>query len=375
MTENKKEEKAYEPISKEDNFETKSKGFFLQNKKNIFILLGIIILLCLFVCGLFLLNHSKSFQKVPSCGDGTFYNSCSLVKPYYCNSGKLILNASACGCPKNFTSSENSCTNKFFANPKNVSFVYYLNGKKGEINLTLYSRISKYLDDLPNTITYYGKEVPRLDDLELKRIENPIQTQALMPLLISIQNIAPNSTIDQLKIAISLVQNIPYGRTTLAPVLGGKYQVSLARYPYQVLYYDNASCEGKSELLAFLSKKIGYKTALFYYPKQNHESVGIGCPLEYSLNSSGYCFIETTAPAPISYSNGNYIGAINLPLNNPKIILLGKGMNLPQNLTDYSDSKTLSRILKRNKMTGRSNYFQRKTLKKISKRYNLNYIL
>ena len=64
MTENKKEEKAYEPISKEDNFETKSKGFFLQNKKNIFILLGIISLLCLFVCGLFLLNHSKSFQKV-----------------------------------------------------------------------------------------------------------------------------------------------------------------------------------------------------------------------------------------------------------------------------------------------------------------------
>lgn len=369
MDEDKKEEETSEVIQEEENFKTKSKNIFLQNRKKILILIEITVLSCILIGGLLLLNHPKSFHKTPSCGDGTFYNSCSLAKPYYCDSGKLVLNASICGCPKNFTSSKNYCTNKFFTEPKNVSFVYYLNGKKGEINLTLYSRISKYLDDLPNTITYHGKEIPRLDDFELKRIENPIQAQALMPLLTSIENIAPNSTMDQLRIAISLVQNIPYGNTRLTPVFGGKYKVSLAKYPYQVLYYNNASCEGKSELLAFLSKKIGYKTALFYYPKQVHEAVGIECPTEYSLNSSGYCFIETTAPAPISYSTGDYIGETNAELKNPKIILLGTGMSLPQKLEDYSDSEILTKILRKNKLTGITNSFQRRTLRKISKKY------
>lgn len=374
MEENQKEESSETQINQERD-KQKIKEFFLKNKRNAFILIGIIILLGIVICALILFHQPKSLQKILSCGDGTLYNTCSLTKPYYCHSGKLILNASVCGCPKNFTSIGNSCTNRFFTESKNASFVYYLNGKKGEINLTLYSRVSKYLDNLPNTITYHGKEIPRLDDFELKRIDDPIQTQSLMPLLISIENLAPNSTIDQLKIAISLVQNIPYGRTELTPVLGGKYKVSLARYPYQVLYYNNASCEGKSELLAFLSKEIGYKTAIFYYPKQVHAAVGIGCPLKYSLNSSGYCFVETTTPSPISYSKGNYVGAINLPLKNPKIILLGKGINLPEKLPDYYDSKILSRILQKNKKTARTNYFQRKTLKKMSKKYNLNYII
>ena len=40
--------------------------------------------------------------------------------------------------------------------------------------------------------------------------------------------------------------------------------------------------------------------------QENHESVGIRCPLEESYKESGYCFIETTAPAIISDDSIEY---------------------------------------------------------------------
>lgn len=48
-------------------------------------------------------------------------------------------------------------------------------------------------------------------------------------------------------------------------------------------------------------------------------------------------------------------------------------MSLPSNLQDYTDSIKLTKIIERNKVTGRINLFQKWVLEKIDKKYNLNY--
>ena len=354
------------------NDSSEKRGFW--SKRIIWLYFFLFILIVLILVSFFVVSSKPIQKKIPTCGDGTFYNTCSLNKPYYCLSGKLVLNASVCGCPKNFTIKNQTCYNDYFKEARNVSYKYYLNGKEGNINLTLYGNLSDYLSTLPKPISYYSGEIPRLDDFKLMRINNYFQEQALLPLLVNIENLAPNSRIDQAKIAISLVQNIDYGLPKSVSVLGGRYNVSLAKYPYQVLFSGNGSCEGKSELLVFLLDKMGYSTSLFYYQKQDHEAVGVKCPLEYSLNGTGYCFIETTVPSPVSFSSGTYLGpGGGTKLSNPKVIPIHSGASFPANLSDYKDSIKLSRIIERNKLTGRINPWQKYIIKKIDSKYNLNY--
>lgn len=51
------------------------------------------------------------FQFSGSCNDGTFHESCSLNRPYYCFNGTLSQKASVCGCPEGYVSRGESCGN------------------------------------------------------------------------------------------------------------------------------------------------------------------------------------------------------------------------------------------------------------------------
>ena len=113
-----------------------------------------------------------------------------------------------------------------------------------------------------------------------------------------------------------------------------------SRHLYQTIYEYEGSCEGKSELLAFLLKEIGFDVVLFYYQEENHEAVGIRCPVKYSLNESGYCFVETTLAGPISYSEGRYLGPGGSTKLGPytEIINVSGGISLGDSLDDYKDA-------------------------------------
>ena len=362
-----------EDLVEEDISRNHSTAVSKKSKLRLYFLLGLIVLV-FFLIFLIYSSNESTVKKVLTCGDGTFYGKCSLDRPYYCSQGVLVVNASECGCPKNFTKTNDTCYNEYFTNQTNISYKYYLNNKEGQINLTVYGGVSNYLSTLPKTINYSSDGVPRLDDFKLMKINNPVQDEALLPLLVQIENLAPNSEMDQARIAISLVQNIPYGLPGSVSIFGGKYNLSVSKYPYQVLFTNNGSCEGKSELLVYLLEKMGYSTSLFYYQKEDHEAVGVKCPVEYSLNGTGYCFIETTVSAPISFSSGSYLGpGGGSTLSDPELVLISRGMSLPSNLQDYTDSIKLTKIIERNKVTGRINLFQKWVLEKIDKKYNLNY--
>ena len=119
--------------------------------------------------------------------------------------------------------------------------------------------------------------------------------------------------------------------------------------------------------MAFLLKEMGYGVVLFYYSAENHISVGIKCPIEYSLNNTGYCFIETTGPAIITDNSIGYIGGIKLT-SEPKIIFISEGDSLNDNLYEYKDAKDMKKI---NEVIEKNGLFNSFKLEKLRKKYGL----
>jgi len=301
------------------------------------ITLGIIIMILLISS-----RQGSSIYGVPTCGDGSFYNTCSLDKPYYCYKGILTENVLSCGCPDVLTRQGTECISKYQSSPEPMNLSYVLDGTNGSLNFVAYNGLVTYLSTLPESIIYSDGQQPLRADFKLMRVDEPNQDALLMPLIKDIENLAPHDKTDQARIAISLVQNIPWGSSGKTVVFGGN-AVDYSRYPYQVLYDNQGLCGEKSELLVTILKNLGYGIVLFYYPSENHEAVGIKCPVEHSLNGTGYCFVETSGPAIISDSSIVYQGGITLP-SSPEIILISNGISLPEGLYEYGDAQTLADI-------------------------------
>lgn len=312
---------------------------FLTWKKIIFILIVLVLI------SAFLISTSpgnKQTTGIPTCGDGTFYNTCSLEKPYYCSGMMLIENISACNCPPHLSLSGNSCVSVYQSGQELSIFDYVLNGQNGSINLTLYKGLTTYLSALPKAISYNNGQTPLIADFKLLRINEPNQEVLMQPLIKEIQNLAPNDKVTQARIAISLVQNIHWGASG-KEVTFGSQTVANSRYPYEVLYDNQGLCGEKSELLAKILDDLGYGVALFYYPTENHETLGIKCPLEESLNGTGYCFVETSGPSIISDSSLVYAGGVTLS-SSPEVILISNGISLPSGLPEYHDADVLASL-------------------------------
>jgi len=328
----------------------------------------IFIFFAFLIAGLFLLDNLRKNKEVFTCGDGTIYYNCSLRKPYFCLNGELIEEASICGCPGILMREEDSCVSKYQTNPKNITLKYILRGDEKEINFAIYGGMIDYISSLPKFI-YYEKDVePSRRDFKLRNINEEEQRELLLPLVTKIQNIAENKE-DQVRIAISIIQNIPYNESGEIITIGSD-QLNYSRYPYEVLYDMKGVCGERSELLAFLLKEIGYNVILFYYPLENHESVGIRCPVEYSLDDTGYCFIETTGPSIMTNNQDYYVGGRKLSLK-PEVIFISDGDSLGDNLYEYKDTKELVKINKIIEEKGELNMIKHYRLKGLIEKYGL----
>jgi len=106
---------------------------------------------------------------------------------------------------------------------------------------------------------------------------------------------ANNWTDDQLaEFILAFVQYIPYDQSKL------QADNLTPFYPYETLYLQRGVCSDKTFLAVALLRRLGYGAAILDFPDINHTAAGVACPLEYSLNNSGYCFIETTNYFPWS---------------------------------------------------------------------------
>jgi hypothetical protein len=308
-----------------------------------FLFLIVFCLLLIFVLGTFFADVFTNFpNQNPTCGDGSFYDTCSLTKPYFCEQGLLVKKASLCGCVKGFTKKGDSCISDYHEKPKNISLDYILNGQKSKIDFIIYEEMAHYLFELPRALLYKGGEKPSRVDFKLKDINEEIQREFLLPLVVDIQNRAKNKQ-DQMRIAVGLVQSIPFGASKEIINISQDYSVNYSRYSYEVIYDKEGVCGEKSKLLAFLLRELGYGVVVFYHQLENHESIGIKCPVRYSLGQSGYCFVETSGPAIISDDELDYVRGIKLR-SSPEIMLISEGLSLGDDLREYDDAEQFQAI-------------------------------
>jgi hypothetical protein len=168
----------------------------------------------------------------------------------------------------------------------------------------------------------------------LPLLENDYQNDHLQPLIDQIKK-KSNRPDDQAKIAVSIVQHIPYDWNKFYGISMDWY------YPYETLHSNKGVCADKSLLLAYLLNKLGYDTVLFEF--SNHMAVGVKSSPNYDFYDTGYAFIETTRPTIITYIPDTYYGGFTIS-SNPHIIHLNGGKQVLDVSTEYRDAMEMKQL-------------------------------
>ncbi len=271
-------------------------------------------------------------KKIQRCNDETVYGECSIQKPFYCSNGTLVKKASLCGCPTDEIAQGDICISRFLIGPKEQTLNYVFRGTTSTIKFTVYAGLNDYLAEL-SRYYYCDPECPSDADLELKFINDDKQKEYLIELVNVIKS-KMDIKDNQARIAISLVQKIPYDN-----VIANLYE----RYPYEVIYDNAGVCGEKSKLLAFILRELGYGVVLFSFEEENHMSVGIECPMQYSYKSTGFCFIETSVPSIATDTRGDYVDVGRLT-SMPNIITVSDGISFESVSEEYHDAQEWNNI-------------------------------
>lgn len=214
---------------------------------------------------------------------------------------------------------------------KKQAYPYAIRSLSQFLYFNTYDGVRDYLrETYPNRPTGFSGSSSSGNDYR-QYISDPVQKSGIDGLA---ENIRSRSDLPQerARIAVSLVQHIPYN--TSAGSL----------FPYEVLYYNKGRCDDKSLLAAYLLSEMGYGTALFVYVPERHVALGLKCPIRYSTGGSGYCFVETSYPAIMTFSNGTYAG-VGKPVSVPVIIPIADGESFDQISEEYTDAASYQATL------------------------------
>ncbi len=340
-----------------------------------YFLIPVLVFLIIIVAGAIVISlfsyadKAQDNKKLPTCGDGSFYNTCSLIEPYYCVEGILVEKASICGCKEGYLKQGNICLSVFHTSQKEITLRYVLDGKTKYVSYTVYGGLNRFLQNQSRDISYDKGEKAFRVDFKLEKINEPNQRDLILPLVVKIQNLARDKE-TQARIAISLVQNIPFGASNKEINLTDDFSVRYSRYPYEVLSNREGVCGEKSELLALLLKELSYGVSLFYFHDENHEAVGVSCPVRNSFNKTGYCFVETSGPSIISDNEIEYAGGIKLR-SSPELMLIFNGISLSKDMAEYDDADAFKKIRKKLAEGDWLTEKEKTTLESLDKKYGL----
>ena len=224
---------------------------------------------------------------------------------------------------------------ELLTDPKIVTMSFMYDGNMCNVDYIVYKGLNDYLASLTRNITYYD-DPPTTKDFIIRDLDQNHQKIVLMSLVNYIANFTEDKD-DQARIAVSMVQNIPYDD------IGLESGLLNSKYPYEIVYTQTGVCGGKSVLLTFLLRELGFSVVIFEYEQDSHRAVGIKCPYEYSYNGTGYCFVETTAPSIITDSDKEYEGVGKL--SSYELIFICDGLSFDSVSEEYNDSIEYHRLL------------------------------
>lgn len=277
--------------------------------------------------------NEENCEKIKKCRDGTIYANCSENKPLYCKDGLLINDSQTCGCPEGYITLDDGCVSPYGGNPSERIFPYTLNAKTSALKIAVHEALKEYLAKLPR-VYYCDPKCPTPQQLEMRYLEDDKQKPELLMLVEKIKGLSGDPA-DQARIAISLVQNIPYD--TDSAEAGNLTN----RYPYEVLFDQTGVCGEKSRLLAFILREIGYGVYLLDYEKEDHMAVALKCAAEYAqytYNGTGYCFVETTRVSIVTDNTGEYSLDGGRLETVPNLLIVSDGLDFPAK-EEYLDAQ------------------------------------
>jgi hypothetical protein len=236
---------------------------------------------------------------------------------------------------------------------KTMHYSYTLKGMSSEITFTVYEGMYDYLASIENsTVSYYAGQEPSAEEISrivtLRYVNEAVEKGEVNSLVKAIKQITSNED-DQARIAISIVQNIPYDWNAFTT------NNIHWKYPYEVLYTNTGVCEQKSVLLVCLLKELGYGCSIFEF--SNHAAVGIACPTQYAY-SSGYAFVESTTPTIITDWHGDYVESGKLPSSPSYVIVIQDGKVMNSISEEYQDAQTLLSLENMGPVLDESHYAQ-----------------
>jgi hypothetical protein len=243
----------------------------------------------------------------------------------------------------------------YLQSPRTTTYLYISDGNHGSLRFTTYGGLSTYFS--PHNDAFHDDAVK---DPITDRLVNDYQNESIQPFIAILRNLSANPD-DQAKIAISLVQHIPYRWNSYYNGSKDWY------YPYETLYNNNGGSSDKSLLTAYLLHELGFETAIF--ASSDYMAVGVKCASDYDYQGTGYAFIETTRPTIISYVPDTYYGGFSIPPD-LRLIQVNGGKRMLDISTEYRDALRLKQLEK----TGRSmDMDEYNEWLKISNRYDLRY--
>jgi hypothetical protein len=216
----------------------------------------------------------------------------------------------------------------FKSSPKTILYTYSDGENLGSISFITYGGLSGYFSTFGHTYTNDPEK-----EVIMELLENDYQDEYLRPFVETIRE-KSNNPDDQAKIAVSLVQNIPYDWDSYINKSKKDWL-----FPYETLYNNKGVCADKSILLAYLLNELGYDTVLFEF--YGHMAVGVKCSPDYDFYDTGYAFIETTKPTTITYVPSTYFGGFRIS-SNPDIIHLNGGKKVLDVSREYRDAMRMS---------------------------------
>lgn len=241
----------------------------------------------------------------------------------------------------------------FQLSPKTSSYSYIIENNRKFISFTVYGGLSDYFSDVRRS-SPSGPEKDVISDI----LGNDYQDEYLQPFIESIRSRSQNSD-DHAKIAISVVQHIPYNRNKPYNTSSGWF------YPYETMFSNGGTSADKSLLSAYLLKELGYDTVLFEYP--GHMAVGVKCSPDYDFYDTGYAFIETTEPTIITYVPDTYYGGDSASAS-PQVIRINEGKRVLDVSSEYRDATRLKQLERMGGVLDQSQYTE---WLKISSKYDL----
>jgi len=239
--------------------------------------------------------------------------------------------------------------------PKTTTFSYFTDGNLKTMSFTTYGGFADFLSNKSHSHHYdpdTGVIIELLEDQEQNEF---------MRLFIDMIRKRSATSDDQAKIAISLVQRIPYTGIRYSRDATDWY------YPYETLHNNKGSAADKAILLAYILNELGFDTVLFEF--SNHLAVGVKSSSRYDFYGTGYAFIEATRPTIITYEpDTGYEGfAIS---QTPRVIPLIGGKRILDVSAEYGDAMRMKQL---GEMGGNLNQSYRAELSRISDKYDLDY--